>query len=1036
MNKFECLPNIILRTPMCSFLELLKVNFNEEVFFRELRYNKKFEEALLISSPILHKEFYEKYNLKKESKEKRKIQLSILKYYIRSLSRSTPFGTFSGLSVLKLDDSTKIKRKNISERKSVIYLDFRFAVNLERFLISFSEVRKKIFYKKNTSILSFNKKIMYIERNKNNFDQNKIENNIFLKKIFKATKEYISYENIVNIIKKIDTSIEVNEIEDFVDEMIFNQLLSSSLEPSLEERFFLNNLVTNLNIINEKEDIKNNLLKDAINLLTCANVLFKKYTKSTKQEERIQVLTKINDTFNKLIIKDSVGIYYQIDTYYNLKHNSVSSSIIKDIDAVTQLYFKINDIKKYSNILDNFKEKFIKRYKNQEVALIEALDPDFGIGFRNFDSYDGYNPIIDDIPISNRKTNNKFEVIWSDYDTYIFNKYIEAIDNNDYILRIKDEEIKNIKKKLPKTTDSFVVILTTLEHSSDYKYYFRFIGLNSPNRLHARFSMLDDNIQNLTKVIDENSKRYNKKYIVAEINHVPSDSYTGNVLRKQTNFEYEITYLAKNNDGKKQINVNDLFISVNNNTIYLRSKTLDTFIIPKLSSAHAYARNTTAVYHFLASLDDQNKTSALHFKWGTFKNNYRFHPRVVYKNYILRPAYWFLDKNDKEILKKKNIREVCNWRRKNRIPRYVSLVEGDNHLFIDLNNKTFLELLFYEIKNKVSFKLEEFLFNKKTNSVQDYNNKPLANELIFSFINKTGFKENSSHLSIKKHNKIYYPGDKWMYFKFFLGAYFSDEILLNFIKKITYQLLFKKEINKYFFVRYKENDEEHIRLRLERNNNNEKILAYIQKESLRYINNKIIWKIKIDTYYPEYERYGGEDLMNLSENLFYFESKLILKTITIDDTDEYRVLLALKIISIYIKAFDLSEENKISLFSFLRNIYNDKFNVTKNSKKIFSNKYKLLLPQMKDILIKEDLCFFKSKNAIYRFEYELKNTIDDILYFLNKNDFRVSLYLQSHFHMLINRIFNNKPNIFELLIYNLLYKYYNSERYLIKYFKR
>lgn len=1027
MKNFECLPEVILRTPMYSYLNLLNGDF-DNAFFEKLKNDKLFEESLLISSPILHKEFFE--NEKNINwKEKKRIELSVMKYFIRTCTRPTPFGTFSGLSVLKFANSNNVKRKKVIQRKAIIYLDYNYSIELEKYLLSFADIRKKVFYKKNSSIEFFNKKISYIERVGIQFNKNEIESNNFLKKTIQITEHYTSYNEIVKSTLELDKSLQIDEVEEFVDSMIVNQLLRSHIEPSLEESNYLDRLVNELVIL--QKSASNDILLRIIKDLNEVNSLFKKYCTYIEQEERIEILKRINIILNSIDVKSERSNYYQVDTLYDVENGQIDKSIKNDIFKVIRLYYKINNVKNNISLIDDFKKRFIERYANREVALQKALDPDIGIGFRKFDKHDGNNPLIDDIPIFQQDSDNKYEVIWSEFDTYIFNKYIETISNNDFVLKITDDELKDFKEITPKTSDSFVVILNALDQTSDFRFYFRFIGLNSPNRLLGRFSMLDDRINSLSKTIDENSIRYNKNFIVAEINHLPADPSMGNVLRKQAGFKYEITYLTKENK-KIQINVNDLFISVRNNTIFLRSKSLNRFIIPKLSSAHAYGINSASFYHFLSSLDDQNKTTALHFKWGIFKNNYRFHPRVAYKDYILRPAYWFLDKNDIEILKRQNRTEILNWRKKNRIPQYVSLVQGDNHLYIDMESQTLIELLISEVKNKTSFKLEEFFKYENNSFIVDEDNAPLTNELIFSFINKTDYNESNYPKIEQKHNKIYFPGDKWLFIKFFLGRHFSDEVLLKLIKKIVNELKQRGDITSYFFIRFQEHDEEHIRLRLEIKNNIDNIIKFINLESRGYVSRDIIWKISIDTYFPEYEKYGGLEFMSYSERIFYFESKLILRTISIEDTDEYRVLFALKIISLYLNLFKLSIEIKQKMFTQLEDIFNIDFGIDKNSKKIISKKYIDLLPQIKELLINNDHNFIKPKIAVADFELEIKSVIDKILNLHNIKQIDLLIYAQNHIHMFINRLFSSKPNLYELLIYHFLCRYYKSEKYLTK----
>ncbi len=61
---------------------------------------------------------------------------------------------------------------------------------------------------------------------------------------------------------------------------------------------------------------------------------------------------------------------------------------------------------------------------------------------------------------------------------------------------------------------------------------------------------------------------------------------------------------------------------------------------------------------------------------------------------------------------------------------------------------------------------------------------------------------------------------------------------------------------------------------------------------------------------------------------------------------------------------------------------------------------------------------------------------DEILTLQNHDKNKLLIYLQNHFHMFINRLFPSKQRKFELLIYNLLYRYYKSEKYIIQHYEK
>ncbi len=119
-------------------------------------------------------------------------------------------------------------------------------------------------------------------------------------------------------------------------------------------------------------------------------------------------------------------------------------------------------------------------------------------------------------------------------------------------------------------------------------------------------------------------------------------------------------------------------------------------------------------------------------------------------------------------------------------------------------------------------------------------------------------------------------GDTWLYYKIYTGPKTSDSVLTGIIKPVAEQLIADNIIDKWFFIRYAD-PKHHIRVRFH----------YSQSENIAIIINSLspylrplveqdhIWKVQIDTYHREIERYGS-NTMELSESLFYYDSKMIV----------------------------------------------------------------------------------------------------------------------------------------------------------------
>jgi hypothetical protein len=103
---------------------------------------------------------------------------------------------------------------------------------------------------------------------------------------------------------------------------------------------------------------------------------------------------------------------------------------------------------------------------------------------------------------------------------------------------------------------------------------------------------------------------------------------------------------------------------------------------------------------------------------GRLASEYEFLPRVIYKNIILSLAKWsiktkdftkilkFDNKNDfKFSLSEEAIDNLKKWRKDIQLPRYVILPDGDNELFVDIENNLSVQTLFSVIKKLTYFHL-------------------------------------------------------------------------------------------------------------------------------------------------------------------------------------------------------------------------------------------------------------------------------------------------------------------------------------------
>ncbi|WP_422089454.1 thiopeptide-type bacteriocin biosynthesis protein [Tenacibaculum ovolyticum] len=281
-------------------------------------------------------------------------------------------------------------------------------------------------------------------------------------------------------------------------------------------------------------------------------------------------------------------------------------------------------------------------------------------------------------------------------------------------------------------------------------------------------------------------------------------------------------------------------------------------------------------------------------------------------------------------------------------------------------------------------------------------------------------------------------GDEWIYYKVYSGAKTSDKILLDIIEPVSDYLLSEKIIDKWFFIRYSD-PKPHLRIRFHLVSTNKigEVVNTLFKELNKYYHNDIIWKIQLDSYQREIERYGNNTII-YSEDLFFHDSKMILKFLKTTNDDEVRWLFSLKAIDNHLDSFGYSLLEKISFLERLKTGYRSEFGKSKLLNKGINDRYRLNQKKIKDILEEKNKDYSLAISEILNQKNELTNQIiEKIKDLLNKNTLQVDYdkLNMSYIHMLMNRLFKSKNRVYEMVCYDFLFRYYQSKIARMKYQK-
>jgi len=735
---YDAFPIYVARIPLVSFnvFQELFNNVNIKEKIKEFVKQPIINEAIFIATP----EFY--FQLNKwisgkqfVEKEEQRILFTLYKYISRMATRSTPFGLFAGCFTGTFSSKSEIILEETLNHKRSTQLDMFYLCELAKHLSKHYIIKKNIKYYPNNTLFEYNDRIRYIEYRYNNKNRThhvvQIKKNKILLNVLKEAYKGVYYDRLVQVVEK--EGADKHTSIDYIENLIMNQILISELEPSIFGTEFFSQILNVLSPIKGVDDIKNNLYYISKKL----NEIDKKVGNPTvSYYDVVSSIEKLNVDYN-------IKYLFQTNLNVSTKISKLSYSVIDSVKSIIVLFNKIT-IYEDRVRLKKFKDEFIKRYETREMPLLKVLDPEIGISYQIdelnlIDDFALYNNIV--LPSKSYNIKNEIDIIRS----FLLEKLLDSANINSDEIEISDNDLSRFKLNWEDLPLTFSIILKILENKSakypQGKFFIEGAGGSTAGRLLGRFCSSNSHIYELVKNIVEHEKNLAKEEILAEIVYLP-ESRVGNVIHRPEIRDYNISIGIENSTYScKSIPLNDLYVSVINDEMILRSKSLNKRVLPRLTNAQNYSMYSIPIYQFLCDIQNQGIRSWIGFSWGDLLYKSSFLPRITYKNIIISPAIWIIKydeidiflkmKDDKELLKKIKI-----WRDTRKLPKTVLLEDNnDNYLFIHFNNILSIKTFLFFVKYKNKFILKEFLFDINNPLIKS-SKGAFVNEFILGFYKK------------------------------------------------------------------------------------------------------------------------------------------------------------------------------------------------------------------------------------------------------------------------------------------------------------
>ncbi|RBL92480.1 lantibiotic dehydratase [Chitinophaga flava] len=993
--------------------------------------NPLLQEAIYLASPALHQEMMKWLRSPAQSDTRhQKLILALYRYLLRMSVRATPYGLFAGCATGTVTAApSRLEVTPIRVMQKITRLDMGYLSEIATALTKDPETRQKIRFFPNNSLYLSGESYRYFE-----YQQRDKRRRYFLSgftctpyiaAVVVAAAKGARLSELVNVLT--EQGIPEAEATKFLHLLIDNQILTAETDPVVTDSDYLSRMIGLLQECPEPPAI--------VEPLQAIQRLLHYQQHGIQRYQQIREI--VQACFPTIDGKDLI----QSDLFFKPAANTLNATTVKQLVSQCAELAVLTRPMECAD-LATFRQQFYQKFEEREIPLMQALDSESGIGYGLVSGDNSsYTPLIDDLIMPGQK--NAGNIAWNYYYRFVMNKYLDTQRQGLTRIDITAEDLAALaseNEQLVMPSSLFLMGALVADNAQaldtgDYSFILKsFTGPQTWSLL-GRFAAGNDSLAQQLREQVQQEQYNNPDRIIAEVVHLP-EGRTGNVLLRPRLYDYEIPFLANASvDQDFQIAVSDLYVSVRNNRVVLRSRRLGKEILPRLTSAHNFEQGLPA-YKFLCDLQHQEHARGFMWDWGLLGEQ-PFLPSVHYGNIVLSRARWYLTSKEFQSLQSRNSPAealLAMWK-KYHVPDQVLLAEGDNELLIDIRNPYGQQLAVEKLK-KGNIELLEYYFGPASGLVVGEEGA-YTNEVIIPVLNKSYVHQQVSPAPAvpERVQRVFPPGSEWLYAKIYCGPKWMDKLLVRELLPLMTELREKGLIQQWFFLRYQDPDH-HLRIRLLQTpaSAGSNVLTERLRELIQpYIENDVVKKLQYDTYVRELERYG-EQTMALSETLFFYDSETAARLLTFIPRNETndRWLLTLKGVDDLLSAFGLKDTEKLDLCRQLYNGFFTEFNGNDTLLLQLNNKYRRHMRLIADLLQQSPQQAVWPPQVTAVFE-ERASRLAGIRWQLHSmaadGTIPENMYLEllpHYIHMFMNRMFIANARMHELVVHHFLMKYYTS----------
>ncbi len=518
--------------------------------------------------------------------------------------------------------------------------------------------------------------------------------------------------------------------------------------------------------------------------------------------------------------------------------------------------------------LRSFKEAFERRFAGRSVPLLEALDPDFGIRLgAAAEDRTGSEPAVGGLGDGRRLT---------------LLSLVERGRANGAV-ELSDADLSAISGPRPAALPGAFAMLTSLVgRAGRFQLVEPEVTGPSGGRLLGRLCRGDDELARHVRDHLRREAALEPGAIFAELSIAPETDIGINITQRPLLREWEIDYGGGSGaPPDRRIEPSDLLVSLENEQVVLRSRSFGRRVVPCCTTAMNSMWVSLPAARFLLSVESQRSPGYFSWSWDQL-DDAPVLPRVTRGRAILALRRWNVSAPELAEVRPgtdaAGFRRLQDWREARGVPRVVAFDHPKNRVLVDFGNVLSVDAFLAAAKELDILRLIE---------APDPEESPVtgpdghyAHELVVPFtLDRVSapVPAKQRHRPVSESERRFPPGTEWLYANLYGPAGGADRVLVEHVAPLVRRLRDDGAIDRWFFIRYAD-PARHLRVRFHGRADAlvAEALPALNEALAPALADGLLYRISLDTYEREVERYGGVDGVELMEQVSEADSDAVL----------------------------------------------------------------------------------------------------------------------------------------------------------------